>query len=183
MTSEGRTNHERRTTGQTPKLPKVCTAGFAYVGWRRTGESAATPIAAWSGDKPLQSTIDRIERERFAIAALELHQATERYYHTVLLVFTAYKPKTHNLETLGKRCADLHPALRGVFPQDTPEETRLFKLLKAAYVDARYKTSYSVSKQELEIIAGWVRELSERVHRVCREHIEELGRTVEQVDA
>ena len=116
-------------------------------------------------------------------AAFLLHQATERYYHTVLLVFTAYKPKTHNLETLGKRCADLHPDLRGVFPQDTPQEARLFKLLKAAYVDARYKTSYTVSKQELEIIAGWVRELSARVQRVCREHIEELGRAVERVDA
>jgi uncharacterized protein len=112
------------------------------------------------------------------VAAFQLHQATERYYHTVLLVFTAYKPKTHNLETLGKRCTDLHPALRGVFPQNTPEETRLFKLLKAAYVDARYKTSYTVSKQELEIMAGWVRELSARVQRVCREHIEELGREV-----
>jgi predicted nucleotidyltransferase/HEPN domain-containing protein len=124
-----------------------------------------------------------VERERFAIAAFELHQATERYYHTVLLVFTAYKPKTHNLETLGKRCADLHPALRGVFPQNTAEETRLFKLLKTAYVDARYKTSYTVSKQELEIMASWVRELSARVQRVCREHIEELGRAVEHVDA
>jgi len=117
------------------------------------------------------------------VAAFQLHQATERYYHTVLLVFTAYKPKTHNLETLGKRCADLDLALRGVFPQNTAEETRLFKLLKAAYVDARYKTSYSVSKQELEIMAGWVRELSARVQRVCREHIEELGRAVEPVDA
>lgn len=69
-----------------------------------------------------------------------------------------------------------------MFPQNTAEETRLFKLLKSAYVDARYKTSYTVSKQELEIMAGWVRELSARVQRVCREHIEELGRAVGHVD-
>lgn len=69
-----------------------------------------------------------------------------------------------------------------VFPQNTAEETRLFKLLKVAYVDARYKTSYGVPKQELENLAGWVRELSARVQRVCREHIEELGRAVEDVD-
>ena len=36
-----------------------------------------------------------------AKAAFELHQATERYYTTVLLVFTDYRPKDHNLETLG----------------------------------------------------------------------------------
>jgi hypothetical protein len=71
-----------------------------------------------------------------------------------LLVFTAYKPKTHNHEILAKRCADLHPELRGVFPERTPDEMRLFKLLKAAYVDARYNTSYAVSKEELEILAG-----------------------------
>jgi predicted nucleotidyltransferase/HEPN domain-containing protein len=109
-------------------------------------------------------------------AAFQLHQATERYFHTALLVFTAYKPKTHNLELLGKRCADLHPDLRGVFPLHTPDEIRLFKLLKAAYVDARYNTSYAVTQEELEILAGWVRELRDRVERVCAEKIEGLGK-------
>jgi predicted nucleotidyltransferase/HEPN domain-containing protein len=112
-----------------------------------------------------------MQKERPAIAAFLLHQATERYFHAVLLVFTAYKPKTHNLEILAKRCADLHPELRGVFPQRTPDEMRLFKLLKAAYVDARYNTSYTVTKEELEILAGWVRELRDRVERVCGERI------------
>ena len=51
------------------------------------------------------------------VAAFELHQATERYYHCVLLVITAYKPKTHNIEDLGKRAGDLHPLLRNVFPR------------------------------------------------------------------
>jgi predicted nucleotidyltransferase/HEPN domain-containing protein len=116
-----------------------------------------------------------MQKKRCAIAAFLLHQAAERYFHTVLLVFTAYKPKTHNLELLGKRCADLHPDLRGVFPQRTPDEMRLFKLLKAAYVDARYNTSYAVTQEELEILAGWVRELRDRVERVCAERIRELG--------
>jgi predicted nucleotidyltransferase/HEPN domain-containing protein len=108
-------------------------------------------------------------------AAFQLHQATERLYHSVLLVFTAYKPKTHNLEDLGKKAGDLHPAFRNVFPRSTPEEDRLFKLLKHAYVDARYSSKYKVTVEELTAIAAWVRELRERVERVCREKIEAMG--------
>jgi uncharacterized protein len=35
-------------------------------------------------------------------AACLLHQATERYYHAALLVFTGYKQRTHDIEALGK---------------------------------------------------------------------------------
>jgi uncharacterized protein len=52
-----------------------------------------------------------LEKGWLNIAAFDLHQATERYFATALLVFTAYKPKTHNLSLLGKRAADLHADL------------------------------------------------------------------------
>jgi len=110
-------------------------------------------------------------------AAFQLHQATERYYHTVLLVLSAYKPKTHNLEDLGKRAGDLHPELRNVFPQNTPAEERLFKLLKKAYVDARYSSKYVITAEELAGIAGWVRDLRDRVERVCVERIAAMGQS------
>jgi HEPN domain-containing protein len=88
-------------------------------------------------------------------AAFLLHQTVERLYHTVLLVLTAYKPKTHNLEDLGKRASDWSPELRGVFPRDTPDEDRFFKLPKSAYIDARYKLTYSITTEELTTIASW----------------------------
>ena len=111
------------------------------------------------------------------IAAFELHQATERFYHCALLVLTAYKPKTHNLDDLGKRAADLHPLLRNVFPRATPDDDRLFKLLKHAYVDARYDPSFAITKEELETLASHVRVLRDRVERVCRERIEAMAAT------
>jgi hypothetical protein len=40
-----------------------------------------------------------IYKGRFSIAAFELHQATERLYHCVLLVLTAYKPKVTTSKT------------------------------------------------------------------------------------
>src|SRR5262249_6502674 len=109
------------------------------------------------------------------IAAFLLHQSTERFYHCALLVLTAYKPKTHNLEDLGKRAADLHPLLRDVFPRGRPEEDRLFKLLKNAYVDARYDPNYVITRDELEKLAELVRALRDRVDEVCRERIQAMG--------
>jgi HEPN domain-containing protein/predicted nucleotidyltransferase len=111
-------------------------------------------------------------------AAFQLHQATENYYKTVTLVFTAYRPKDHNIEALGSKCGKLHEAMRDVFPHGptaTPEENERFKLLKAAYVDARYSMKYRISRADLEILAGHVRELRARTERACREHIELLA--------
>jgi uncharacterized protein len=113
-----------------------------------------------------------LEKGRYSQAAFYLHQATERYYTAVLLALTAYKPKSHNLATMGRRAAALHPALRGVFPQVDAEDARLFKLLKHAYVDARYSGKFVITGAELTVLAGRVRELRDRVERVCKERIE-----------
>lgn len=110
-------------------------------------------------------------RGQLKIAAFLLHQSTERLYHAVLLVFLAYKPKTHNIEDLGRRCENLHPAFRDVFPRETIEDKRLFNLLKFAYVDARYNIKYVITADELTAIAVRVRELFARVERVCQERI------------
>jgi predicted nucleotidyltransferase len=61
-----------------------------------------------------------------AHSAFLLHQAAERYFHAALLVFTGYKPKTHDLEKLANQTAPLHPALAGALPRSEPEDERLF---------------------------------------------------------
>ncbi len=47
----------------------------------------------------------------------------------------------------------------------------LFELLKKAYVDARYKKSYKITKRELEYLAGRVRKLRTLTRKICREKI------------
>jgi uncharacterized protein len=76
---------------------------------------------------------------------------------------------------VGKRAGDLHPDLRDVFDHQAPENDRLFKLLKRAYVDARYSTKFVITRAELDALAVHVRELRERVLRVCRERIDVPG--------
>jgi HEPN domain-containing protein len=114
-------------------------------------------------------------RGHYNSSAFQLHQAAERLYNAVLLVFIAYKPKTHNIEELAKQCENLSPALRDVFPREAPEDKRLFNLLKHAYVDARYNMKYVITADELTAIAARVRDLFARVERVCLERIEAMA--------
>ena len=72
-------------------------------------------------------------------------QVTERLYGTILLVFTRYKPGKHDLEKLGQRVSSIEPRFLTIFPRATEEERGGFKLLRKAYVDARYKPSYIIT--------------------------------------
>jgi HEPN domain-containing protein len=106
-----------------------------------------------------------------AHAAFLLHQAAERYFHAALLVFTGYKPKTHDLERLANQTAPLHPTLAGALPRAEPEDERLFKLLKRAYIEARYSKSYRVTEEELGALREHVRDLGARVRRACADKL------------
>jgi len=104
-------------------------------------------------------------------AAFLLHQATERYYHAVLLVFTGYKPKTHDIEALAKQTSPLHSELEGALPRTEPEDQWLFGLLKRAYIEARYSKSYRVTPAELSILRERLLDLAGRVRRACADQL------------
>jgi HEPN domain-containing protein len=104
-----------------------------------------------------------------------LHQATERYFAATLLVFTGTKPSTHDLAELAKLVAPLHPLLAEPFPRASEDDERLFKVLKRAYIEARYKRSYRVTVDELTTLGERVRDLAARVERACREGIASVG--------
>ena len=113
-------------------------------------------------------------KETYAMAAFLLHQTTENLYSTALLVLTTYRPRGHDIENFGKLAASLDPVFNTVFPLDTDEHKRLFELLKNAYVDARYKMNYKITKEELEWLSGRVKKLEALTEEVCRKRIEGL---------
>jgi uncharacterized protein len=119
---------------------------------------------------------DRGTRISFKKAAFELHQATERFFSALLLVFIQYKPRSHDIELLNHQVSTFDPRLCTVFPRFTEEERRLFNLLKKAYVDARYKKSYSISKEELDYLAGRVEKLRDLTQEICKKRIASLGK-------
>jgi HEPN domain-containing protein len=125
-----------------------------------------------SANEFLDTTFDDIKKERYKKAAFELHQATERFYTTVLLVFSTYKPKLHDLEKLGVRVQAFCPEFKDIFPRETQKEKDLFDLLKRAYVEARYSMSYKITRQELEYLADCVIKLRDLTQKLCKEKIE-----------
>ncbi|UOB19479.1 HEPN domain-containing protein [Abyssalbus ytuae] len=103
-------------------------------------------------------------------AAFELHQATERYFHTTLLVFTDYKAKQHDIDLLRNDVIRLDERFATVFPQNTKEERDRFDLLKRAYIDARYRMKiYNITREELEYLGERVALLKELTEEVCQE--------------
>lgn len=106
------------------------------------------------------------------IAAFQLHQATERYYGTIQLVFTGYKPKTHDIEVLGRLAKALDMEFGKVFPRATIEERRRFTLLRKAYVEARYNMDYNIGKADLEYLSERVQLLKKLTEQICKRKIE-----------
>jgi len=116
-----------------------------------------------------------MQRESFKIAAFQLHQATERYYAAILLVFTNYKPRSHDIEDLGRQATKQHGDFLSVFSQSTDEEKRLFELLKKSYIEARYSKNFRVEKIELDYLSERVQILKALTERICKEKIKALG--------
>ncbi|MCE7067216.1 nucleotidyltransferase domain-containing protein [Dyadobacter sp. CY326] len=114
---------------------------------------------------------DTFNRANFKEAAFLLHQTTERFYSAILLVFTDYKPRIHDIEILGNQVVKQHAEFAIVFPMTTEEEKRLFLLRKKAYIDARYNKNYKIEKAELEYLGSRVALLRDLTERVCRERI------------
>ena len=113
-----------------------------------------------------------LKRRKYKLAAFELHQAVERFYSTTLLVFTGYKGKRHNIEKLGRQASGYDSAFLKVFPRATKEQDENFKLLKKAYIDARYKKDYKITKKQLEYLAKRVKLLQRLTNKICKEKIE-----------
>ena len=118
---------------------------------------------------------DFLKRTQYKWAAFMLHQAAEASYKTILSVFTNYIPNEHFLGLLSYMAARHEAALRSVFPMDTKEKERLFKLLDYAYIGARYDPEYRITREELEYLSERVKLLLELTEKVCTAQIDRLA--------
>ncbi|OGV48815.1 MAG: hypothetical protein A2X49_07380 [Lentisphaerae bacterium GWF2_52_8] len=139
-------------------------------------ERAKEDFTVWFGNaKDFYMQYENAYRKRkYRNAAFQLHQATEHAYHAILLTFTGYKPKCHNLKKLGKWASAHEFELKKVFLQKTEEERRLFELLVEAYIGARYKRSYSITKSELEYLGKCVKKLHSLTKKICKTKLSNL---------
>jgi len=101
-----------------------------------------------------------------------LHQAAENLTKTIPLVFALYGHKEHDLAFLLNKSKSYTFELVKVFPRDTPEEKRLFELLRRAYIEARYnKKNFIVTKEDIDALTPKVERLKQVVETVCRERM------------
>jgi len=115
------------------------------------------------------------KKGRLNISAFLLHQTTEKLYTTMLLVYTRYKPNTHDLRKLRKGVNAFDERFSEVFLLDKPENKRLFNLLRSAYVDARYKKTYVITQDELNKLQKEVNRLRQLTDVLCHEKITNLA--------
>lgn len=157
--SDGTELHE-----PTPKTPQQALA------------MAQEYFAEWfpSGGEFFDNFSFNVGQGRLNNAAFQLHQATERLYHCVLLVCTFYTPHVHNLGFLRTQAERIDPRLIDAWPRDTRADRGRFEKLKEAYVKARYSKHYQISIEELTWLGERVEELGRVVQVICEEHIAAL---------
>jgi HEPN domain-containing protein/predicted nucleotidyltransferase len=153
-------------------------------------KTAAEDYEQWmsNGNSFLRDSRNAAAFNDYKISAFYLHQAAESLYSCALLVMIGYKPKTHNLEELGKLCTSQNNKFLTIFPQNnkskpgkhrlTPKsylefmyvsdnENDWFELLKIAYIEARYNRNYKIRKEQLEYLTKKVERLRKVVEMVC----------------
>jgi len=127
----------------------------------------------------LRHTNYALADQGFKMGAFQLHQATESFYCAALLVYTGYKPKTHNLEKLRAYAKHISEDLHNLFlmPEIDEHEKHLFDLLKRGYIDARYKKDYIITEEELRELIVKVTRMQQIVEAICKEKIKSLNQT------
>lgn len=125
-----------------------------------------------AGIEFLETVSFSLQRKNYKMAAFLLHQATECFYYTILLVFTGFKSKTHNLKKLRKQAKYLSEKLFLLFPiENHKKEKHLFDLLKRGYIDARYRSDYLITEKEILSIIDHVKEMKKIVEQICSKKI------------
>lgn len=140
---------------------------------REQKEIAEMDLRMWSG-KARDSLLGYdfyLENEKWNKAAFELHQATEALFVAFLLVFGGYRPKCHNLARLLRMSEEWDSDIERLLIHDREE----FRLLNAAYVDARFEESYRITKTQLEHLHDRVKDTQRHVESRCKDRIQKLA--------
>ncbi|SEP50732.1 Predicted nucleotidyltransferase [Methylobacterium sp. ap11] len=153
-------------------------AGFPFAAPKPLTEEeqrteAARHFEHWfaSADYCLTQATYAIRDHQPKHAAFNLHQATERLYHCVLLVLTLYSPKLHRLTRLRSQAESVDARLIPAWPRDTKFARRCFALLNRAYVDARYSPHYEITPEELAWLVERVSTLQKTIAAICTERL------------
>ncbi|MCC8483897.1 MAG: HEPN domain-containing protein, partial [Rickettsia endosymbiont of Labidopullus appendiculatus] len=141
--------------------------------WKERRQIAKEDYEYWfeRGKEFFMGTNFYFERGKYAISAFELHQTTESFYNAILLVFSGYKPKLHDIRKLGSIAGNYNEKLWQIFPHFSVEQRQCFRLLQQAYIEARYNKDYTITKEQLLYLIDRVEQLKTVTEEICLERI------------
>ncbi|WP_367279886.1 HEPN domain-containing protein [Bacteroides sp.] len=112
-----------------------------------------------------------LEDEMNELGAFQLHQACERFYYSIELVFVNYRPKSHKLKDLESKCKKYSRDIATVFLHNTEFEKHCYDLLCRAYIESRYNKDYVVTREELAYMLQRAEILKKITYTVCSERL------------
>lgn len=118
------------------------------------------------------------ESGEYTMASFDLHQAIEHLYLAIILTYTLYTEKQHNLEILRGLAKRHSLEVCEPFPSDNAEEKDLFDILIKAYVQARYNPNFEVSREFVEKVIPRVELLRDITQKICEEKIQEYVKMI-----
>ena len=137
-------------------------------------------------DRRLEVAYFNFEKGWYKDGSFDLHQACEKYYKAINLVFDNYRPKFHDLEDLRTEVIDYSQELFILFPRHRSSirkshsfEERCYDLLIRAYIESRYNPSFVVLKEEYEYMLMKTAELKDITMRICTEKIKAYDLLIE----
>ncbi len=114
----------------------------------------------------------------YGMASFFLHQTIENLFYAVRLVYTLENNKMHNLIKLLASVRKYSGEFEKLFfPEKTEDEKRLFNLVKAAYVEARYNPDFVVTKADAEYLISVAERLFKLVDELCHIRISEYEKS------
>lgn len=132
------------------------------------------------GECFLKSGYSAKEEEEYKYGSFLLHQSCERFYKTYMLVHSASRPKSHKLAVLGAMARSRSRGFVNVFPTNAPEEKEAFDKLCRAYIEARYSSEFTVSKEQYEYMLARTEVLCEVTVRECAARMAYYDKLIEK---
>ncbi len=115
-----------------------------------------------------------LSKDQDKVCVFMLHQVMEQACIALIRVHIAYRLEMHNLHRLLRLSLCFSDRPYKVFVTGIADDERLFDILIKSYSQARYKDSFSVDKQDAELLYDRVSTFLTLVREMCESKIAEL---------
>jgi HEPN domain-containing protein len=101
------------------------------------------------------------------LAIFMLHQTLQHCYSGMLRVLIGYRSNSNGLSRLMKLIENILPESKFSTAHDTPENTRLTKLLLKGFGDARYNGKFEATQGEVETLIRRIEQILQAANITC----------------